>query len=579
MQSLLYDIYSTLFIPRYRYGDAQNQLRARATLTLSTVIAAVLLLTVVGLASAGQRSDQVNNALTISLAFMFVQLLIIGLIHAGQLRMAMVVMFTLLGISVAASTVLSGVQSSLLLATASLMIYSSLVLSPFGVLTVGFLEAILVVVTGTLQTQGHLPVGTPGRDQIPIYTILALVNLSIFATLSALVALEARRTTRHSGRLMTQLRATGEIAQIAATVSGPTELLARTVSYIRDRFGVYHVQAFLVDAERRYANLIASTGEAGELLMQRGYRLAVGSQSAIGSALLTGESVTLLAGENQTDFVARRNNELLPDTRSELVLPMIVGDVVIGALDVQSTRGNAFNAEMVENLQILAAQVAAATHSARTLDETRLALNDARRLYLETEVNLREAQRLNQRLTGEAWEDYLKSRSAQIVGYTLSENRLQRDATWTPALQQAAGNRRAIISANDGNRQVVAVPIELRGRSIGAIEIELEGTIRQAETLEVLQSLAQRLALSIDNARLFEQAQELAQRELEVNAISTNLQGINDVDELARMTLQELSRALGATQASIRLGALSVRQEQHSEQRQDQPALNPAART
>jgi GAF domain-containing protein len=109
------------------------------------------------------------------------------------------------------------------------------------------------------------------------------------------------------------------------------------------------------------------------------------------------------------------------------------------------------------------------------------------------------------------------------------------------------------------------VPIELRGRAIGAIEVEMEGAIRQTETLEVLQSVAQRLALSIDNARLFEQAQDIAQRELEVNTISTNLQSLNDIDDLARATIQELSRALGAAQASIRLGALPIARPENRE--------------
>jgi GAF domain-containing protein len=238
-------------------------------------------------------------------------------------------------------------------------------------------------------------------------------------------------------------------------------------------------------------------------------------------------------------------------------LPLIVEDQVLGALDIQSVRPNAFPKEQIESLSILAAQVGAVAFNAQQIEGYRTALSDTRRMLLETEVNLTEARRLNQRLTGQAWEDYLRARSVQTVGYTLSESRMQRDTSWTPALEQAALHRRPVLAMTAANRQLVAVPIELRGRSIGAIEIELGSAMRQTETLEVLQALAQRLALSIDNARLFEQAQELAQRELEVNAISTNLQAINDIDGLARATLQELSRALGAVQASIRIGNLA----------------------
>jgi GAF domain-containing protein len=82
----------------------------------------------------------------------------------------------------------------------------------------------------------------------------------------------------------------------------------------------------------------------------------------------------------------------------------------------------------------------------------------------------------------------------------------------------------------------------------------MSNTVRQSDALEMLQSVAQRLAMSIDNARLFEQAQELAQQELEVNAISTTLQSVTTIDEIIQTTIGELSRALGANQASIRLG-------------------------
>src|SRR5258708_37832939 len=105
-----------------------------------------------------------------------------------------------------------------------------------------------------------------------------------------------------------------------------------------------------------------------------------------------------------------------------------------------------------------------------------------------------------------------------------------------------------------GVAQPVAVPVDLRGGSMGASEGERRGTARQSDTLEMLQSIAQRLALSIDNARLVEQAQELAQQELEVNAISTKIQGVTSMSEIVKTALSELARALGASQAAIRMG-------------------------
>src|SRR5258707_8407130 len=204
-------------------------------------------------------------------------------------------------------------------------------------------------------------------------------------------------------------------------------------------------------------------------------------------------------------------------------------------------------------MNILAAHTSIAINNAQLFQEQRTALNENRRLFLEAEANLREIQLLNRRLTGEAWEGYLQARPDEVVGYTLANNQLRTDSTWTGELEQAVNNRQVVITQH-GQQQTIAVPVELRGKAIGAIEVEVSASARQSDTLEMLQSVAQRLALSVDNARLFEQTQERAQQELQVNAISARLQGVNNMDDLIRIAVSELGEVLGAREASIRLG-------------------------
>ncbi len=222
-------------------------------------------------------------------------------------------------------------------------------------------------------------------------------------------------------------------------------------------------------------------------------------------------------------------------------------------LDIQSARPNGLTSEDVESLSIMASHISIAINNAQLFQEQRAMLNENRRQFLEAEANLRETQILNQRLTGEAWEDYIHSRASEVVGYTLSQDQIRHDETWTPMLQEASQKGRPVITTQ-GDKQIIAVPVELRGRAIGAIEVETSGTGRQSDTLEMLQSVAQRLALSVDNARLFEQAQDLARQELQVNAISAKLQGATDMGEIVKTAIGELGRALGASQASIRVG-------------------------
>jgi GAF domain-containing protein len=564
MQSLIHDLYSALLVPRYRYPDTYSQMRARVTLLVAVFTALACLAVLIGLATVAERTPVVSSILGGILAVLVILIVIIGLVHAGQLRLAIALTFTLMLAFSMVMTAVVGVEVESVLLLVLPLIYTSLMQNWVPVVMVLVAELVLVIAISILEMRGliaprGLMSGTATLENAASRAIIATMLLAIIGTLAAIFSFEFQRLLRYAARLITQLRATAEIAQIAATATGPDDLLVRTVNYIRDRFGFYHVQIFLLDADRRYANLVAGTGEIGEMLIERGYRLAIGSQSVIGRALQTGEPMLVTSDEPGLDTgMGRRPSELLRETRSELVLPLVIGDQVIGALDVQSTRATTFTQEIIDNLRILATQVGVAINQNRQLDDLKVTLNDTRRMFLETEINLRETQRLNQRLTGQAWEEYLKARGDQIIGYTLLDNRLQRDAEWPESLEQAARNRRAVIGPAANGNLVLAVPIELRGRAIGAIEVEMDGAVRQAETLDVLQSVAQRLALSIDNARLFEQAQELAQRELEVNTISANLQGINDIETLARATVQELSRALGAAQASIRLGVVSA---------------------
>lgn len=563
-QTILADLLNLLLLPRFRYTNSLEQLRARVTLLLSALLGLFALSTALIILALGTRTATVNSALTLLLATLVAQLIISSLVHAGQLRAATLTQLLFLAVSAVTVALVGGVGASSLLLLVAPLLYGGLVWSWGGVLALTGLAIGLIGLIGNLQSAQALSAAdlvSLAPENVPTLTLIAQVIIGGVGILCAVYAYELRRSVQTTIRLLTQLRASAEVAQLSATAGSASELMPRIANYIRDRFGFYHVQIFLADSERRYANLVASTGETGEGLLRRGYRVAFSSQGAVGRALQSGEPVVVNIREGSG---AQRSNELLADARSEVALPLIVDDQVLGVLDIQSVRPNAFSKEQIESLGILAAQVGAAAFNAQQMEGYRTALSETRRMLLETEVNLTEARRLNQRLTGQAWEDYLKSRSVQTVGYTLSESRMQRDTRWTPALEQAALHRRPVLMTTPTKHQLIAVPIELRGRSIGAIEIELSGIMRQAETLEVLQALAQRLALSIDNARLFEQAQELAQRELEVNAISTSLQAINDIDGLARATLQELSRALGAVQASIRIGSADSEPAAHS---------------
>src|SRR5439155_9347980 len=116
------------------------------------------------------------------------------------------------------------------------------------------------------------------------------------------------------------------------------------------------------------------------------------------------------------------------EVQSELALPLAVGDQIVGVLSIQSARADAFRQEDADSLLLMATHIGIAVHAAQLFEEQKSALNENRRLFLEAEMNLREMQRLNQRLTGEAWSEYIRSHSPDAIGYTLENNQLKPDA-------------------------------------------------------------------------------------------------------------------------------------------------------
>ena len=378
---------------------------------------------------------------------------------------------------------------------------------------------------------------------------LALLLLSVVARFFIDRTREAVDLSRRSANL---LRATAEVGQITTAILDVQALLERAVDLIRDRFGFYHVQVFLIDESGGWAELVASTGDAGRALLARRHRLAVGSTSVIGRVTRVGEPLVARQGERNS---VHRVNELLPQTRAELAVPISDGERTIGALDVQSTRIDAFGNEDVQALQTMANLLGATIRNARLFAEQQRSVDENQRLFIEAESNLREIQRLNQQLTRAGWNDYLRQ-PQNLVGITLDDGEIKPNADWTDALVNAAQNRREVTTEANGRPAVMAVPVVLRGEVIGAIEVEPGERIHTEDSVEMLKAIAQRLAISLDNARLIEEAQSATAQEQQINAMVARLQNASTVDELLRVALTDLSESLGARRGAIRLGRL-----------------------
>ena len=335
-----------------------------------------------------------------------------------------------------------------------------------------------------------------------------------------------------------QLRAVAEIARVAASVQSLERLLPEVAVRISEAFGFYHVGIFLLDETGKFAVLRAASSEGGKRMLARGHRLEVGQVGIVGYVTATGRPrIALDVGDDAVYF----QNPDLPHTRSELALPLKIGDRIVGALDVQSTKPEAFRREDVEILSAVADQIALAIENIRLYESTRRSLAEVEtfyRQYLEREWGrLRREQRLagfRYGLTG-----------AMPIEQPVLGGEVQQKVN--------AGEVYRKSSPQLDEPAELAIPLRLRGETIGALYVTMPGgVVWTDDEVELVNAVADRLALALENARLFEQTARRADRERAVAEITAKIRSTNDPQLMLQIAVEELKQVLGAQEIRIR---------------------------
>jgi GAF domain-containing protein len=253
-----------------------------------------------------------------------------------------------------------------------------------------------------------------------------------------------------------------------------------------------------------------ATGSAGEILKSRRHRLQIGGNSMVGEAISKRKAQI---AEDTGESAVRFNNPLLPNTHSEIALPLIISERVIGALDVQSTREADFKPDDIATLQAMANQVAIAIENAR--------------LFKEMDLTLDELRQSNRQYVVSAWTDKLKGK---VLEYTA---------------------KTGIASSNEPSNRV-EINLNLRDQNIGQIRLETEEEWTQEDQVWV-EALATQVAISLENARLLEESQQAALRERLSASIVQKIWSSNSIDNILQTAVRELGRALEVSEASIEL--------------------------
>ncbi|MEW6286444.1 MAG: GAF domain-containing protein [Chloroflexota bacterium] len=327
------------------------------------------------------------------------------------------------------------------------------------------------------------------------------------------------------------------IAHVARTISSNLELdslLKQITVAISREFGFYHVGVFLLDNTGEYAVLSAANSPGGQRMLARGHRLKVGETGLVGYAAGAGKPrIALDTGADAVFF----NNPDLPDTRSEIALPLRAGETVIGVLDVQSTEPNAFTEEDITTLSILADQVSIAIQNARQNEETRQALA--------------EAEILSKQFVRTGWRQFTKQQKLLGVRHTGAQTFLLRVNNSKEA-QEILQSAKPLKAGAGG--AMLSIPITLRGQTIGSVDIRAPGNRQwDQDELDIVNAILERAAIAMENARLLAESQKRAAKEHAIGEISAKISALSDVEELLKAAALELKRALPETEVVVQL--------------------------
>ncbi|MCB0211457.1 MAG: PAS domain S-box protein [Anaerolineae bacterium] len=398
----------------------------------------------------------------------------------------------------------------------------------------------------------------------------------------------------------TELETVAEVTTATSTILDADRLLQEVVDLTKERFGLYHVHIYLFDDAEKTLNLMAGAGEVGRQLVSEGWQIHLDrEQSLVAQAARTKQGVIANDVRQAPGFL---QNPLLPETQSEMVVPMLIGEQVVGVLDVQSDKMDSFNQEDIRIYTILANEVASAVRNAQLFESVRQAqenaenrLKEAETLRQLTEV-LAGTLRINEVIqaffdscTNMLGFDFVlfslvdkaELRIKAVAGLNVTDGHIRRanhsldsedimaDIVRSGETEVIKGWDPRFDQENFNTEQMdewgvrIFMPIVVRKENVGLVEVgfkkDLNTTIQERQ-LQLLRALIDQTAVALESAQRYEASRKMAKREQMLREITSRVRSSVDVDSVMRTTAQEVGKALGRP-VFIHLGQKRNRQE------------------
>ncbi len=412
-------------------------------------------------------------------------------------------------------------------------------------------------------------------------------RLALLADQAALT-IDNIRLLEGSRQATKQLTTASVISHAVSSQLDVNDVLNQAVNLIREQFGYYHVQVFLLDHDDKWANLRASTGQVGQTLLAKKHRLEVGSRSVIGQVSVVGHH--LIARSVRIDpNTVHLPNELLEATQYELALPMKIGERVIGALDIQSADSRSFDNEDIELFQTLANQLAVAVENARLFGDLRERTTrlDAANILASKLLTVSSLNELTD-LTVQDIATLMKVEQAGIVLFSDELNVGQVVAQYKsdgqppalgaqfslindPLVKWLRTNKRPLAVSDittepllepqltllqpQGIRSILLIPLFVREQLIGSIGIDALEQTRNWSDIDVslAQTLSNLVSSAIDRTHLFDQIRTTLEQTQTLYYASRAINETKSKDRIAEAIAHHVVDTPGASVALISL--------------------------
>jgi GAF domain-containing protein/HAMP domain-containing protein len=390
-------------------------------------------------------------------------------------------------------------------------------------------------------SQGDLSARAQIKSTDEIGTLASAFNSMTDQLQTTLIGLEERISERTADlqKSNLELETIADVAREISTIRDLDTLLNVSASLIRQRLSYYHVGIFLVDQRGEYAILRAASSIAAEQMLANNYKLRVGQTGLVGNVTRTGTAyIALDVGLDAVHF----ENPLLPETRSEITLPLRSHNITIGALDIQASIPTAFDKRDTQTLQILADQLAAAIENAQ--------------LVQQVEGTLRELTSTNRLQSQQTWHSAISQQERPAFEYDGLQVRAVPQNLPDDLLRQLESGKPIVFNTgvdhNEGKSTLI-IPLLVLNQIIGVIGLEQEDSnhIWTDEEIAVAQAAANRAALTLENSRLLEESQRRAVKERTIFEATTRIGSAVNIENILQATAEELERVLSGSEVIL----------------------------